>query len=76
MSAAEQAAEPEMWIVPKGTISEVYQSLELGILYALEVLANHDAALGRTTRKNKLAAEAVERDIEQMRKALEALPNR
>ena len=37
------------------------------------LLAKHDVDLGRSTRKNKLTAEAMERDIEQMLEALKYL---
>lgn len=64
---------PEIWQVPKDAIYFAIPAVEAGLEYTRELLANHDVSLGRTTRKNKLTAEAMERDIEQMLKAIKYL---
>lgn len=68
-----QTYQPEMWTVAKDVIYAAIPAVEAGLEYTQELLAQHEVSLGRTTRKNKLTAEAMERDIEQMRRALDAL---
>lgn len=69
-----------IWQVPKDVIYLATPAVEAGLEYTSELLAMHEVSLGRTTRKNKLTAEAMERDIEQMKRAIAALracgPNR
>lgn len=68
-----QGYQPEMWTVAKDVIYAAIPAVENGLEYTRELLAQHDVSLGRTTRKNKLTAEAMERDIEQMERTLGAL---
>jgi len=68
-----QTYQPEMWTVEKDVIYAAIPAVEAGLEYTQELLAHHEVSLGRTTRKNKLTAEAMERDIEQMRRALDSL---
>ena len=70
--------EPEMWTVRKDYIYAAITSIQDGVEYAAECLQEHDKRFGRTTRKNKLLAEIMEKDIAQMRLSLEwlrSLPN-
>lgn len=68
-----QSYQPEMWTVAKDVIYAAIPAVEAGLEYTQELLAQHEVSLGRTTRKNKLTAEAMERDLEQMRRALDSL---
>lgn len=43
-----------------------YESLEVGKEYTQEVLQTHLVTLGETTRKNKMTADLIRRDIEKM----------
>ena len=70
--------EPEVWHVRKDYIYAAITSIQDGLSYASECLRDHDERLGRTTRANKLGAEIMEKDIEQMTlslKWLRSLPN-
>ena len=62
--------QPEIWRVKKDVIYAAIPAVQAGLEYARECLATHDAALGRSTRKNKSWAETVEKDIRQMKQAL------
>lgn len=64
---------PEVWRVRKDTIYAATSAVESGLEYARECLATHDAALGRTTRKNKAWAETMEKDIRHLTAPLDAL---
>lgn len=54
-------------------ISEFKSAIENGLEYAQECLAEHDVRLGRTIKRNKEYAQIMEKDISQMRNALERL---
>ena len=64
---------PEIWRVEKDVIYAAIPAVENGLEYARECLAQHDAALGRTTLKNKAWAETMEKDIRHMERTLELL---
>ena len=64
---------PEIWRVEKDVIYAAIPAVESGLEYARECLAQHDAALGRTTLKNKTWAEKMEADIRHMERTLELL---
>jgi hypothetical protein len=66
---------PHNWQIEKDTVYAAITAITSGIEYAQECLAQHDTALGRTTRKNKTWAETIEKDIRQMTRALEQLQN-
>lgn len=66
--------QPLTYIVSNQTRLDARQAIQSGIDYAVECLAQHEAALGRTTLKNKSWAEHMEADIKQMQNALKALP--
>lgn len=44
-----------------------------GLEYAKEALAEHDASLGRSIRKNRMWAEQIESDIHRMERTLKVL---
>ena len=62
---------PEMIVVEKDIVYALVSAAENMIEYANECLAKHDKELGRTTKKNKTWASAMEFDIENAQKALE-----
>ena len=62
--------QPEIWRVEKDTIYAAIRAVESGLEYARECLAQHDAALGRNTLKNKTWAETMEKDIRHMERTL------
>lgn len=64
---------PEIWNVPKDVIYAAIPAIESGLNYARESLSEHDASLGRTTRKNRATAELMEKDIRSMEEALKQL---
>tara|TARA_R110001599_G_scaffold337126_2_gene555291 strand:- start:267 stop:518 length:252 start_codon:yes stop_codon:yes gene_type:complete len=47
--------------------------VELAREYAHEVLTDHDARLGRTTRSNKITAEGIEEDIRRIKLTLDQM---
>ena len=65
---------PEVWSVKKDAICAAIHAIESGLEYARQCLSDHDAALGRTTHKNRTWAETIECDIQQMEHALDLLP--
>ena len=67
---------PEVWEVKKDAIYAAIKAIEAGLEYARQCLTDHDAALGRTTHKNRTWAETIEGDIQQMENALDLLPAR
>lgn len=68
---------PQSELYPYGLRREAVDfaisTLEIAVENATELLAQHDSSFGRTTRKNKLRAEALERDLEAAKKALAML---
>jgi hypothetical protein len=64
---------PEVWSVQKDVIYAATHAVESGLEYVRECLDAHDAALGRTTRKNKVWAETMENDIRHMERTLAML---
>lgn len=60
---------PEMVVIRKDWIYAAQSAIESGIESALEELRVHERDLGRTTPKNKRAAENMEREIQKMRTA-------
>lgn len=55
-------------------LNAIGEAIEVGLEYARQCLTNHDAALGRTTHKNRTWAETIEGEIQQMKNALDLLP--
>jgi hypothetical protein len=64
---------PEVWEVKKDAIYAAIHAIESGLEYARQCLCDHDAALGRTTHKNRTWAETIEGDIRQMENARDLL---
>ena len=64
---------PEMWTIKKDYIYAAIDSIKAGIEYAEIVLNDHERLMGRATRKNRVWAEQIERDIINMTRALEQL---
>lgn len=64
---------PEIWSVEKDVIYAAILAVESGLEYARECLTAHDSALGRTTHKNKMWAETMEKDIRHMERTLAML---
>lgn len=62
--------QPEILAIPKPEVENIIYSLELGLENTQTVLAEHDASLGRTTKKNKSWAETLEGDIEFIKSSL------
>lgn len=63
----------EMWNVKKDTIYDAIVAVETGLAYAKECLLTHETTLGRTTLKNTIGAELIERDIRHLELTLENL---
>ncbi len=64
---------PEVWSVKKDAICAAIHAIESGLEYARQCLCDHDAAMGRTTHKNRTWAETIEGDIRQMENACDLL---
>ena len=64
------------YIVKESTVKQTVQAIKNGLEYAEEALIHHDAALGRTTIKNKRQAEMMEADIAQMKSLLQEYKDR
>lgn len=59
-----QEYQPETIAIPTLEVQNIVDALEAGLEHTQTVLAEHDASLGRTTRKNKNWAEQLESDVE------------
>lgn len=68
-----QTYQPESWWMLKDSIYAAQAALRIGIENSQELLAKHDVELGREHRGNRLAAERMEREIAEMKIALEGL---
>lgn len=68
-----QAYQPECWLMQKDSIYAARTALQAGLENTQELLADHDARLGRTTRGNRCTAERLEAEIREMQAALEKL---
>jgi hypothetical protein len=64
---------PEIWPIKKDLVYKLIPCLEAGLENTQTALAEHDATFGRTTAKNKMWAEALEREIRDMRDCIEEL---
>lgn len=65
--------QPECWAMKKDTICAARAALEAGLENTQELLIEHDASLGRTTRKNRFTAERLESEIHDIRRAISSL---
>ena len=67
---------PELWTVKKDYIYAAIEAVRNGLEYTITELVTHDLDLGRTTKKNRMWAETMEKDIKQMEQTLEDLKER
>jgi hypothetical protein len=65
--------EQETVTLPKDVIYAAAAALKAGLDNTEELLMEHDAARGRTTRKNKFIAEVYEVDMHNMKRVIEDL---
>lgn len=65
--------QPETIAIPILELQNIVDALEAGLEHTQTVLAEHDASLGRTTRKNKSWAETLEKDIEFLKARIKLL---
>lgn len=65
--------EPEIWQVKKDDIYSAIHVLGNAVAYAKDLLIEHDAHNGRTTKRNKDFALGLEADIKQMEQVRESL---
>ena len=65
--------QPELWTVKKDDIYAVIHALDTGLEHTKSALADHEVNYGRVTRKDRLWAEQIEKDIEVIELALESL---
>jgi hypothetical protein len=65
---------PTLIQVPLESLILIKEGLEAGLEYTRECLQDHDLKFGRTIRRYKAGAEAMERDISIIKAALENLP--
>jgi len=65
--------EPEKWWMTKDSIYAAIDALRIGIENSQELLADHDQKYGREHRSNRITAEQMEREIEQMQNALNGI---
>jgi len=63
----------ESWSFLTSTIQAARDAIQIGTEYAQELLIEHDAALGRTTRTNKATAERLEAEIKIMKATIKKL---
>ena len=64
---------PEMWTIAKDHVYAAISAIQIGVENTQDLLAEHDKTLGRSTRKNRLEAERLEKEIEQMKATLSGL---
>ena len=65
--------QPELWLVEKDAVYAARHALEDGLESAQELLAKHDADLGRSTPKNRREAERLEKVIRDTKHAIELM---
>ena len=65
--------QPELLTVKKDDIYAAINALSIGYDHATATLKDHDVKHGRITRKDKIWAEQIERDIDAIEKTLERL---
>jgi len=67
--------EPIVIGATKDRWEEILEALESGLEYSRDCLATHDSTLGRTIRRNRVAAERLEQDIAQIIEQMEYVKN-
>jgi len=65
--------EQEYSTVKKDAIHSIITVLQIGLQNTEELLSMHDASLGRTTPKNKSAAEQLEKEIDSIKEQIKEL---
>lgn len=68
-----QQYQSEAWNVRKDTVYAAISAVGTGIEYARVRLKAHDRDIGRTTQRDLMYAETMERHIQQMEAALKEL---
>jgi hypothetical protein len=69
----EQHYQPVTIRVNETELMNIFDNLESGLEYMQGELTGHDAALGRTTKKNRSWAETIESDILKTKQSMEIL---
>ena len=64
---------PERRAITLEDIAKIKSALQIGRENSEDLLARHEGSLGRTTRSNRLTAEAMEVDVELIREAIAIL---
>ena len=65
---------PICFMVDEHTVKHIREALECGLENTQAVLAEHETNLGRSTPKNKMWAEELERQIYHIRGVISELP--
>ena len=65
--------QPEIWEIKKDLVDKIIPCLEAGLENTQSALVEHDAALGRTTTKNRMWAETLEQEIRDMEDCIKQL---
>lgn len=68
-----QEYQPETIAIPTLELQNIIDALQAGLEHTQTVLAEHDASLGCTTRKNQSWAETLEKDIEFLKARIKLL---
>lgn len=64
---------PEIWEIKKDLVYKLIPALQAGLENTQSALVEHETALGRTTTKNRMWAETLEREIQDMRDCIKQL---
>jgi hypothetical protein len=64
---------PERRAITLEDIAKIKNALQIGLENSEDLLAQHETSLGRSTRNNRLTAEAMEVDVELILEALAIL---
>lgn len=65
--------QPEMLTIKKDLIYKLLSALEFGLESAQQVLCEHDTSLGRDWTKNRIWAETLEKEIQDMKDCIKEL---
>lgn len=64
---------PEIWEIKKDLVYKLIPALQAGLENTQSALVEHDAALGRTTTKNKMWAKTLEQEIRDIKDCIKQL---
>ena len=70
MTAENTEYKPKCRTIEENLLKNTVDGLTSGLEYAEMALQDHEIKLGRTTRKNKMWAEQIERDIDFLQKTI------